>query len=254
MASARDEYDYGALWRSTMTNEEFAECARRPEEWINVARPLRVSAYVLKSQTSRWDIARAKGEAETSSVGLLFTSLFLASLSLENVLKAVLLVRRPALADDGRLRFENWGHDLVRIASEAGFQQAPEEGDFLRVSCNPCIVSFGRYPVAVSKNNAPASWQFHTGAFRYFEASSCVRWKRHFERAATVRTPAASRSWTGWPPRSRRTFRHPPCSVRWQRRRRRPSSTAAQPITLTDASAQPCRTRSIAARHLCSLE
>jgi hypothetical protein len=174
MAFDRDEYDYGSVWRSSMTNEEFAASARRPDEWINAARPLRVSAYVLKAQTLRWDIARIKGESETSRVSLLFTSLFLASLSLENVLKAVLLVRRPELAADGRLRFrtgnENWGHDLVRIASEATFQLEQEELDFLRVSCNPCIVTFGRYPMAVSKANAPSMWQFSTGAFRYFES------------------------------------------------------------------------------------
>lgn len=169
MAFDRDEYDYGAVWRSTMTNEEFAESARRPDEWIDAARPLRVSAYVLKSQTARWDVARMHAESGTSRVNLLFTSLFLASLSLENVLKAVLLVRRPELSADGRLRFGNWGHDLVRLASEATFQLDQEELDFLRVSCNPCIVSFGRYPMAVSKANAPGMWQFHTGAFRYFE-------------------------------------------------------------------------------------
>jgi hypothetical protein len=170
MAFDRDEYDYGAVWRSSMTNEQFAESARRPDEWINAARPLRVSAYVLKSQTLRWDIARTKTGAETSRVSLHFTSLFLASLSLENVLKAVLLVRRPELAADGRLRFGNWGHDLVRLASEATFQLEQEELDFIRVSCNPCIVSFGRYPMAVSKANAPSMWQFSTAAFRYFES------------------------------------------------------------------------------------
>jgi len=158
-----------------MTNEEFAEIARRPDEWIDAARPLRVSAYVLKAQTLRWDVARIKTESETSRVSLLLTSLFLASLSLENVLKAVLLVRRPELAADGRLKFQNgneksWGHDLVRIANEATFQLEQEELDFVRVSCNPCIVSFGRYPMAVSKASAPSMWQFSTGAFRYFES------------------------------------------------------------------------------------
>jgi hypothetical protein len=170
MAFDRDEYDYGAVWRSTMTNEEFAESARRPDEWIDAARPLRVSAYVLKSQTLRWGVARIKAEGETSRVNLLLTSLFLAALSLENVLKAVLLVRRPELAADGRLRFGNWGHDLVRLASEATFQLERDELDFLRVSCNPCIVSFGRYPMAVSKANAPGMWQFHSGAFQHFES------------------------------------------------------------------------------------
>lgn len=170
MAFDRNEYDYGAVWRSTMTNEEFAESARRPDEWIDAARPLRVSAYVLKSQTLRWGVAKIEAGSTTSRVNLLFTALFLASLSLENVLKAVLLVRRPELAADGRLRFENWGHDLVRLASEATFQLERDELDFLRMSCNPCLVSFGRYPMAVSKANAPGMWQFHTGAFRYFES------------------------------------------------------------------------------------
>ncbi len=175
MAFDCDEYDYGAVWRSTMTDQEFAECARRPDEWISAARQLRVSAYVLKSQNSRWGVARIKAESEASHVNLLFNSLFLASLSLENVLKAVLLVRRPELAAGGRLSFrdqggQSWGHDLVRVASEATFQLERDELDFLRVSCNPCLVTFGRYPMAVSKANAPGRWHFHTGAFRYFES------------------------------------------------------------------------------------
>jgi hypothetical protein len=76
----------------------------------------------------------------------------------------------PSLAQNGKLRFGNWGHDLIEIASQAHFQLQSDEADFLRVSCNPCIVSFGRYPMASSKSGAPGLWQLHTGAFRHFES------------------------------------------------------------------------------------
>jgi hypothetical protein len=71
--------------------------------------------------------------------------------------------------NNGKLKFAGWGHDLMRLAAEAGFALDNEEAAFLRVSCNPCIVSFGRYPMGLSKSNAPGAYHIHTGAFRHFE-------------------------------------------------------------------------------------
>jgi hypothetical protein len=170
MTFDRDEYDFGALGRTTPTNEQFADAARQPDEWINAARPLRVGAYVLNKSRSEAERARATGAEAIRPGGLLFTSLFLASLSLENVLKAVLFVRRPELASNGKLHFGGSGHDLVLIAGEARFVLEEHEENFLRVSCNPCITDFGRYRIPMRAANGPAVYQFHTGAFRFFES------------------------------------------------------------------------------------
>ena len=154
-----------------MTDDQFAEAARRPDEWINAARPLRVSAYLLKFENVNAAIAKHNGLPTVRCTDLLFTALFLASLSLENVIKAVLLVRKPDRVANGRIDFRVGGHDLVGLAREADFTLSKDEEDFLQISCKPCIVSFGRYPIALrNRPDAPGMWQIHDGAFGYFES------------------------------------------------------------------------------------
>src|SRR4051812_17413250 len=118
---AHEQYDYGSLLRLTPTNEEFADAARDPAEWIRVARTLRVGAYVLKHQWLNGPFVKHQQQLAPRTEGLLFTSLFLAALSLENVLKAVLVLRDPEVVKNGKLSFADGGHALLKLSERARF-------------------------------------------------------------------------------------------------------------------------------------
>jgi hypothetical protein len=101
MTNNCDEYEYGFLWKATPTNEEFAETARNAGEWIAKARTLRVGAYVLRYEWLNARFRKEQGRDVPRTYHLCFPALFLASLALENLLKAVLLLREPALVENG---------------------------------------------------------------------------------------------------------------------------------------------------------
>ena len=136
--------------------------ARRPDEWIAAARPLRVGAYALR------DHQQSPGTA-----GVLFTSLFLAALALENVLKAVVVVRVPDIVKEGGLKFGGSAHKLSELADKGSFTLSDDERKFLDVSASPCITDFGRYriPMSVAKaKESPGHFHFHSGGFKHFES------------------------------------------------------------------------------------
>ena len=165
-----DSYDYGSIFWTKLSDEDFAEAARRPDVWINAARPLRVGAYILRKQA--WPRPRDHGRADEAprTEGLHFTSLFLAALALENVLKSLLFVRHPERVKDKKLDFGVPGHDLAGLAKTASFELSPDEEGFLRVSAGPSITTFGRYATPLKNNSdCPGSYTLHTGSFGHFE-------------------------------------------------------------------------------------
>jgi hypothetical protein len=165
-----DNYDYGSISWIDLTDEEFTETARRPDVWINAARPLRVGAYILRKNACGGPPSKTQGKQEPCRTGLLFTSLFLAALAIENVLKSLLFVRHPELVANGKLSFGGKGHDLEHLAKRACFELSSDEAGFLRVSASPSIVTFGRYATPVNAKAAcPSFYSLHTGSFRHFE-------------------------------------------------------------------------------------
>jgi hypothetical protein len=143
---------------------------RRPDEWIAAARPLRVGAYVLKAQWLAAPFQKVRGEPGPHTEGLLFTSLFLSALAIENALKALLMTRHSDLVENGKLKVADWGHKLTELAARAGFGLDAQEAAFLRVSAEPCITSFGRYRFPVRKSEPDGVHSLHTGAYRHFES------------------------------------------------------------------------------------
>jgi hypothetical protein len=68
------------------------------------------------------------------------------------------------------LRFENWGHDLLKLAEKGRFALDRQEMDFIRISANPSIVTFGRYPLPRSKSEPAGAYSLHSSWIRLFES------------------------------------------------------------------------------------
>lgn len=99
----------------------------------------------------------------------LTVSFFLASLAIENLLKAVLVRKHPEYVKDGR--FRGWvicSHDLKAIAGDADVALDDDEQDLCELGTE-CILSFGRYHIAKNVTNTPTWISIKGSAFRVYE-------------------------------------------------------------------------------------
>jgi hypothetical protein len=93
------------------------------------------------------------------------TTFMLASLAVENLLKASLLMVHPEYIRDGKFRGETISsHDLRLIAKDAGVYLSPDEEDFCELGTES-ILQFGRYPIAKNVTHTPTEIRVGFTAF-----------------------------------------------------------------------------------------
>ena len=115
--------------------------------------------------------AHSKGFGEYNHrPSTLTVSYFLASLAIENLLKAILIREHPEYVKDGRFRGSAIGsHDLKMIANEAGIALSDDEQDFCELGTE-CILSFGRYHMAKNVTDSPTQVSVKDSAFAVYES------------------------------------------------------------------------------------
>jgi hypothetical protein len=107
----------------------------------------------------------------------LMVSFLLASLAIENLLKAIVIREHPEYVKDGRFHGAIIGsHDLKNIAHDAGVALSDDEQDLVELGTE-CILSFGRYAMAKNVTNSPTQVSVKDSAFSVYE--------RLFERLKT---------------------------------------------------------------------
>jgi len=88
--------------------------------------------------------------------GTLTVAFFLAALSIENLLKALLVKQQPDVVKGGRLNGKVvTSHDLTRLASEVGIVLTDDEQDFCELG-SLAITSFGRYQFGKNNSVSPS--------------------------------------------------------------------------------------------------
>lgn len=140
---SKPQRDQAAFWK-----EQFALASQPPAWWLS-ARRLMQAAEVL------WwvydaDLAKIReGEVEAHKLENLELGLawmLLTGLALENLVKAVLLKRKPELARPGQMpKWPGDGHNLARLFAEAEVPLSAPERDCLD-RLTKFILWRGRYP------------------------------------------------------------------------------------------------------------
>lgn len=99
----------------------------------------------------------------------LIVSFFLASLAIENLLKAILVREHPDYIKDGRFHGPVISsHNLKDIADDAGIELTDDEKDFCELGTE-CIQSFGRYHIAKNMTHSPTQLSVKEAAFSVYE-------------------------------------------------------------------------------------
>lgn len=99
----------------------------------------------------------------------LTVSFFLASLAIENLLKAILVREHPEYIRCGKFRggFIS-SHNLMEIARDAAIQLTNDEQDLCELGTE-CILSFGRYHIGKSVSDSPSKITVKQTAFTIYE-------------------------------------------------------------------------------------
>lgn len=132
------------------------ELASEPAAWSLSAFGLKRAAEVLWAAR---EVLWGAGEVDAALDG---AYMLLTGYALENVVKALLLVRRPELRRPGRApRWPGGGHDLTKLFGEAGVVVSPDERQMLD-RLRAFVVWRGRYPMPtkphVLKAERALSW------------------------------------------------------------------------------------------------
>lgn len=99
----------------------------------------------------------------------LTVSFFLASLAIENLLKAVLVREHPEYIQGGKFRGKFISsHNLMDIARDAAIELTNDEQDLCELGTE-CILSFGRYHTGKSVSDSPSKITVKQTAFAIYE-------------------------------------------------------------------------------------
>lgn len=132
----------------------------------------------------RDDVERLRAFANSDGSGefshepsTLTVSFFLASLAIENLLKAVLVREHPEYIQNGKFRGQFISsHNLAEIAREAGIKLTNDEEDFCELGTE-CVLSFGRYHMGKSVAESPSRIVVKTTAFTVYESFFIRLWQ-----------------------------------------------------------------------------
>jgi hypothetical protein len=99
-----------------------------------------------------------------------FVSLYLAALSIENLLKGALVIEHPDLIKNGKLHGDTISsHDLIKIAQNANIPLNSEEIEFCQLGTTS-IESFGRYRLAKNAAKTPSEVSVGPPTFDVYRA------------------------------------------------------------------------------------
>ena len=130
----------------------FQTIAKSPRPWKNTAESLKFAADLLHSKLIELDTRvqlNEKGDllSEAWSVSSIF--MMLAGLSLENLIKGILISQDPSIVNGGKF---NWGrkpHGLVSLFKQANVLVSSDEKMFLK-RLEEFVAWVGRYPLPLA--------------------------------------------------------------------------------------------------------
>jgi hypothetical protein len=99
----------------------------------------------------------------------LLVSFFLASLAIENLLKAALVREHPQCIQNGKMHGDIINsHDLVKISKAAEVCLSDDENEFCKLATE-CILQFGRYPIAKNASELITNFSITEFLFEVYE-------------------------------------------------------------------------------------
>ncbi|OPX54320.1 hypothetical protein SAMN02745127_02977 [Oceanospirillum multiglobuliferum] len=146
--SVRDVWDFEKYYCS------------KPISWINTAHNLK-SSYQVLFENSKLVISFDNNERDPLlktpfwSAG---TERMLIGFSLENMVKAILLLDKKVLDDafkkEGKLSWGKDGHNLIKLYGQTNIELTPLEIRYLEL-WQICSLWAGRYPISINENHIP---------------------------------------------------------------------------------------------------
>ncbi|MGA2624731.1 MAG: hypothetical protein ABSF91_12805 [Bacteroidota bacterium] len=143
--------------RYTGSSKSFDLAGRLPQNWISKAEEIDRAAKIL-FDTVRRDFnvlcersqmnANPNANIKPTFPFLLDVFIFLAALSIENLLKGILLCGNPELISGGKLKEKSLitSHKLSKLSKDSGIDFTEDELEFMEVGTS-AIHSWGRYPI-----------------------------------------------------------------------------------------------------------
>lgn len=170
----RTENPIGSIVKGGQPNWSY-ELLSSPMFWTRKADELH-RLVELGFRASRKDTEAIRAYVQSKGLGelphqpcTLMVSFFMASLAIENLMKAVLVREHPEYVRNGRFHGKTIiSHDLKAIADDAGIQLSDDEADFCELGTE-CILSFGRYHMAKNLTNTPTRITVKHSAFRVYD-------------------------------------------------------------------------------------
>lgn len=127
--------------------ENFEQIAKIPGVWLSSAQKLKCSAEILNAELIQ--LGNRIKDKEIIDLSLMRISevyILLAGLSLENLIKGILISQNPDIVKDDKLPFSGSGHEIIKYFKEANIDLDSDEEKFLN-KAEEFILCFGRYPI-----------------------------------------------------------------------------------------------------------
>ncbi|MCP1997385.1 hypothetical protein [Flavobacterium sp. HSC-61S13] len=124
-----------------------------PENWIATAMELNETINQLNLiKNKRFCLDTYHLDIETFARPFCSKSIYLLmSFAIENILKAMLILRKPELVNTGKIKDEIKSHNLILLLNKAEINLINEQIDFLK-KLSHISVSTARYPIGLNEN------------------------------------------------------------------------------------------------------
>ena len=145
-------------WKRKSSDEEYIDSGQ-PIKWKNKAEELKITADLVADYENKnansylTKILQSNDEKIKLDIAqpLFEIFIFISGLAIENLLKGIILTRKPEYLKDGKLHKKLQSHDLKHLSHLANVKLSDEEMNFCNLATD-FISSIGRYPIPLSKD------------------------------------------------------------------------------------------------------